>query len=107
MAILHLTKDNFKAEVGESAVPVLVDFFATWCGPCGMLGPVLDKVAKELEGTGKAKIGKVNVDEEPELTAHFGVKSIPTMMLFENGKVTQTTIGAKSEEEVWELVGGR
>lgn len=107
MAIIHGTKENFKAEVMQSEVPVLVDFFATWCGPCQMLGPILERIAAELETSGKAKIVKVDVDEEPELTHHFEVKSIPTMKLFVGGEVTTTTVGAKSEDEVWELLGGR
>lgn len=107
MAIIHGTKENFKAEVMQADVPVLVDFFATWCGPCQMLAPILDRIAADLEGTGKAKIVKVDVDEEPELAAHFGIKSIPTMKVFEGGEVTKTVVGGKAEDEVWELLGGR
>ena len=105
MAVLKVTKENFQAEVLDASVPVLVDFFATWCGPCKMLSPILDGIAAKLETTGKAKICKVDVDDQQELAAQFGVMSIPTMIVFENGKPTKQAIGAKPEDEIWALLG--
>ena len=89
---LVLTKDNFKSEVLESKIPVLVDFWATWCGPCRMLGPVIEEIAQSYDG--KAKIGKVNTEEQAELAGEYGVISIPTMILFKDGKPVDTVIGA-------------
>ncbi|HZK22060.1 MAG TPA: thioredoxin [Oscillospiraceae bacterium] len=97
MSVLTLNKDNFTKEVLESDVPVLVDFWASWCGPCKMLSPILDEAANEVQG---AKIGKVNVDEEPELARQFRVMSIPTMVVFKNGEVVQTSVGVKPKNEI-------
>ena len=91
MSEIKLTTANFDNEVIKSDIPVLVDFWATWCGPCRMLGPVIEELAEEYEG--KVKVGKVNVDEEPALAAKFDISSIPTVMLFKNGKVTETVVG--------------
>lgn len=107
MAIIHGTTENFKTEVLQSDVPVLVDFFATWCGPCQMIGPILEKMAAELEGSRKGKIVKIDVDQQSDLAAQFGIRSIPTLKVFEGGEVTQTAIGAKSENELWDMLGGR
>ena len=82
MAVITITKENFEAEVLKSAQPVLLDFWAAWCGPCRMLSPIVDEVAEERTDV---KVGKVNVDEQPDLAAEFGVMSIPTLLLFENG----------------------
>ena len=89
MAVITITKENFEAEVLKSAQPVLLDFWAAWCGPCRMLSPVVDEVAEERTDV---KVGKVNVDEQPELAAEFGVMSIPALLLFENGKLLITNV---------------
>ena len=86
MAVITITKENFEAEVLKSAQPVLLDFWASWCGPCRMLSPIVDEVAEERTDV---KVGKVNVDEQPDLAAEFGVMSIPTLLLFENGKLVR------------------
>ena len=96
--MLVLTKDNFKQEVLESRIPVLVDFWAVWCGPCRMLAPTVEELAKEYEG--KVKVGKVNVDDEGELAMQFRISSIPTLMLFKNGKPVETMIGVRPKEQI-------
>ncbi len=90
-----LTKDNFDAEVLKSTVPVLVDFWAEWCGPCKMIGPLIDELATECAG--KAKVGKVNIDEQNDLAAQFRVQSIPTLLIFKGGQVVEQMVGAKSK----------
>ncbi len=93
MAEIKITKDNFASEVEQSPIPVLVDFWATWCTPCRMLGPVVSKIAEEYEG--KIKVGKVNVDEEGELAQRFGIMSIPLVILFKDGKAVKQSLGYK------------
>ena len=93
MAEIILTSDNFETEVIGSEIPVLVDFWAPWCGPCKMLGPVISQIAEENEG--KVKVGKVNVDEEDELAAQYGIQSIPTVLLFKGGEVVEQSLGFK------------
>lgn len=91
MAEIVITKDNFEEEVLKSEIPVLLDFWAVWCGPCQMLGPVVAQVAEEKDGV--IKVGKVNVDEEQELAQQFGIVSIPTMIVFKDGKPVNQSVG--------------
>ena len=98
MAELKITRENFENEVMKSNVPVLIDFWAPWCGPCRMMGPIIEQLAEEYEG--KAKVGKVNVDEEGELSQAFGVMSIPTIVLVKDGKVVKQAVGARPKAEV-------
>lgn len=102
MAVVTITKKNFEQEVLQSAKPVLLDFWASWCGPCRMLSPVVDEVAEERTDV---KVGKVNVDEQPELAGEFGVMSIPTLLVFEQGKLVRQAVGARPKASVLELLG--
>ena len=98
MAELKITRENFENEVMKSNIPVLIDFWAPWCGPCQMMGPIIEQLADQYEG--KAKVGKVNVDEEGELSQAFGVMSIPTIVLVKDGKVVKQAVGARPKAEV-------
>ena len=98
MSVITLTKNNFEAEVLNSEKPVLIDFWAPWCGPCRMVSPVVDEIAQESDGT--YKVGKINVDEQPELAAKFVVMSIPTLIVMKNGKVASTSVGARSKQAI-------
>ena len=102
MAVVTITKENFEQEVLQSAKPVLLDFWASWCGPCRMLSPVVDEVAEERTDV---KVGKVNVDEQPELAGQFGVMSIPTLLVFEQGKPVRQAVGARPKASVLDLLG--
>lgn len=103
MAEVILTKENFETEVLKSDIPVLVDFWASWCGPCMMLSPVIAELAEELEG--KVKVGKVNVDEQNELAMQYRVASIPTLLLFKNGELVKTTVGFMQKNALIEELG--
>ncbi len=103
MAEIVLTGDNFESEVMQSELPVLVDFWATWCGPCRMVGPVVAEIAEEYEG--KVKVGKVNVDEEDELAEKFGVQSIPTIILFKNGEEAARQVGFAPKAKLVQMLG--
>lgn len=98
MSEVIITKDNFEAEVLQSDIPVLVDFWASWCGPCKMLSPIIAQIAEEQAG--KVKVGKVNVDEQPELAAQFRIMSIPTLLVFKNGEVVNQSLGVQPKEQV-------
>ena len=97
MSILTITKENFQSEVMESTQPVLLDFWAGWCGPCRMLSPVVDEIAEERSGV---KVGKVNIDEQAELASRFGVMSIPTLVVLKDGKVTAQSVGVQPKQSI-------
>lgn len=101
MSVMQITKDNFDREVLQAKEPVLLDFWAAWCGPCRMLSPVVDQIAEETTGV---KVGKVNVDEEPELARQFGVMSIPTLVVMKGGKVTNHAVGAMPKQRILALL---
>ncbi len=103
MTALKLTQDNFEQEVLKADKPVLVDFWAPWCGPCRMVSPIVEEIAEEVAG--RAKVGKVNVDEEPELAARYGVMSIPTLIVVKDGKVVSSTVGAQPKQAILGMLG--
>ncbi len=96
--IVTLTQENFPKEVLQSAQPILVDFWAEWCGPCKMIAPVLDELAGEYDG--RVRIGKVNIDEYQNLAVQYGIRSIPTLLMFKQGQVTDQVVGAKSKRDL-------
>ncbi len=102
MSVVHFTKDAFEADVLGSKGTVLVDFWAAWCGPCKLLAPIIEELAEEFEG--KAVIGKVEIDEEPDLAAQFGIMSIPTLVLFQDGKEINRVVGLQSKQALVKLV---
>ena len=104
MATVTIDNSNFQSDVLQAAEPVVVDFWAEWCGPCKMIAPALEEISAELDG--KVKIAKVNIDENPELAAQFGVRSIPTLMLFKNGELADTKVGAAPKTALSAWIGG-
>ena len=102
MAVIKLTKANFDKEALQSTKPILVDFYADWCGPCKMVSPLVDELADESDAY---KVGKVNVDESPELAAKYGVMSIPTLIVLKNGAVAQQAVGARSKDAIRKMIG--
>ena len=98
---IRLSSENFKEEVLNSEKPVLVDFYADWCGPCNAMAPIIEELAKELEG--KAKVGKINVDENSDIAVEYNVMSIPTLIVFKNGKEEKRLVGLRDKEELLSL----
>ena len=103
MSVVTITESNFEKEVLQSDKPVLLDFWATWCGPCRMLSPVVDQIAEENSAI---KVGKVNVDDEQELAGRFNIMSIPTLLVFKNGKMVNQSVGVIPKERILQLVEG-
>ena len=103
MTVLHLTKESFENDVLASDIPVLVDFYATWCGPCMMIAPIVEEIAAENPGL---KICKVDVDAEPEIARDFQIMSIPTLLVFKDGELTAKAVGARSKEQILEMLNG-
>ena len=101
MAPINISKENFEKEVVSSEKTVLLDFWAPWCGPCRMVGPVLDEIAQERTDI---KVGKINVDEQPELASQFGVMGIPTLVVIKNGKITNQATGARPKDQILTLL---
>ena len=103
MSVIHLTKENFDQEVLQAKEPVLIDFFANWCGPCKMVAPIIEEIAAE---TTDKKICKVNIDEQPALAEQFGVMSIPTLVVVKEGRGVNKSVGAKSKKAILEFLNG-
>jgi thioredoxin 1 len=101
MSVMTITKENYQKEIVESEETVLLDFWASWCGPCRMVSPVVDEIAEE---TPAVRVGKVNVDEQPELARNFGVSSIPTLVVMKNGKVVNQAVGARPKQQILSLL---
>ena len=97
MSVIHINKNNFRNEVLDSGKPVLLDFWAPWCGPCRMVSPIVDEIAAER---GDIKVGKINVDEQPELAGRFGVMSIPTLVVMKDGKIIHQAVGARPKAQI-------
>ena len=97
MSVININKSNFQDEVMHSDKPVLLDFWASWCGPCRMVSPIVDEIAAERSDI---KVGKINVDEQPELAAQFGVMSIPTLVVMKNGSIANQAVGARSKMQI-------
>jgi len=95
---LEITTENFEFEVLKSKIPVLVDFWATWCGPCKMIAPIIDQLSEDFDG--KAKVGKINVDEQNALAAQFNVMTIPTLIIFKNGEIVEKFVGSRSKSDL-------
>ena len=102
MAEIRLTQENFEGEVMKSELPVLIDFWATWCGPCRMMAPIVEELAEEKEGV--LKVAKVDVDEEPELATKFGIVSIPTLIVIKDGKVKSQKVGLQNKSQILDML---
>lgn len=103
--MINLTNENFEKEVMSSKKPILVDFWASWCGPCQMIAPIVEEISNELSD--RIEVGKLNVDEQPEIAIKYDVMSIPTLILFKDGKVVNTIIGYHSKEEILDFINSR
>ena len=101
MSVIHITKENFEAEVLQSQKPVLLDFWATWCGPCRMVAPIVEEIAQERPDV---KVGKIDVDEQRELAMQFEIQSIPTLMVFQNGELKERVVGARPKDQILALL---
>ena len=101
MALIKFTRDNFESEALKSSLPVLVDFYADWCGPCRMLGPIIDEIAEEASDF---KVGKVNIDEQPELATGYQIMSVPTLVVIKNGEVTNRITGVTSKQKILDML---
>lgn len=101
MSVIHINKNNFQEEVLLSDKPVLLDFWATWCGPCRMISPILDEIAAQRSDI---KVGKINVDEQPELAAQFRIMSIPTLVVMKNGRIVQQAVGARPKAQILSML---
>ena len=101
MKVLHINKDNFHKEVLNSDKPVLLDFFASWCGPCRMVGPILDEIAEEREDI---KVCKINIDEQPELAHRYRIMTVPTLMVLKDGNIVEQSVGAKPKHQILAMV---
>ncbi len=102
MALTEFTTETFDAEVLKSDIPVLIDFWAVWCGPCKIIAPYVEQISKDYEG--KIKVGKLNVDEQPQIAMNYGIRSIPTLLIFKNGRVADQIIGAVRMQEITKKV---
>ena len=99
--VVHATDASFESEVLQSGLPVVLDFWAPWCGPCRMVSPLVDEIAEEIT---HAKVGKINIDEQPELAAQYQVMSIPTLLVIKNGKVVQSAVGARPKAAILQML---
>ncbi|MDY3989030.1 MAG: thioredoxin [Massilioclostridium sp.] len=100
MAVIHITKENFEKEVLRSSEPVLLDFWAPWCGPCRMVSPIVDQVSNEVD----AKVCKINIDEQQELASSFNVMSIPTLMVMQDGEIVDSSVGFRGKEQIKQML---
>ena len=101
MSLINFTSENFESEALHSDKPVLIDFWASWCGPCRMVSPIVDEIAEEVT---HAKVGKVNVDEQPELAQKYGITNIPTLIVLRDGKVSKTSVGMRAKQDILNML---